>query len=69
VRVLLSQGVRTEIDTIAVVVAAVDVPRGTTITSDILKTRDVPRDLVPEGAITRLEDAVDRIAFGALVKE
>jgi pilus assembly protein CpaB len=69
VRVLLSQGVRTEIDKISVVDEALKFQRGPPITSDFLKTRDVPRDLVPEGAITRLEDAVDRIAYGALVKE
>jgi pilus assembly protein CpaB len=35
-----------------VVVAAVDLPRGTTLTPESLESRDVPADLVPPGAVT-----------------
>jgi pilus assembly protein CpaB len=34
-----------------VVVAAVDLPRGTTLTPDALESRDIPADLVPPGAV------------------
>ena len=54
---------------VPVVVAAVDIPRGGTITADLLKTRDFPKDLVPPGAITKAEDAVDRAVFIPLVKD
>ena len=37
-------------ETVPVVVAAADVPRGGTITADLIKTRDYPKDLVPPGA-------------------
>jgi pilus assembly protein CpaB len=56
-------------ETVPVVVAAADVPRGALVTANLLKTRDWPKNLVPEGALTRLEDAVDRVAVTPLVKE
>ena len=53
--------------TVSVVVAAMNIPRGMLVTSDVIKTHDYPRDLVPSGAILKKEDAEGRSAFTALV--
>ncbi len=54
-------------DVVPVVVAAVDIVRGGTITGELIKTRNYPRDLIPTGAILKKEDAQDRSAFTTLV--
>lgn len=41
-----------------VVVARVDLPAGTKLTADVLELKEVPKSAVPEGAFTRIEDAV-----------
>jgi pilus assembly protein CpaB len=51
---------------VAVVVAAVNIPRGGTITAEQIKTRNFPKDLAPQGVLVRLEDAVDRVALQPL---
>jgi pilus assembly protein CpaB len=51
-----------------VVVVSVDVPRGTTLTDDVVKVRDWPKNGVPPGALTRLEDAVGRVSLDRLVQ-
>jgi pilus assembly protein CpaB len=56
-------------DTVPVVVAAVNIPRFTTLSADMLKTRDFPRDLAPAGSLSRVEDAVDRVTFAQMVKD
>jgi pilus assembly protein CpaB len=56
-------------DLAKVVVAAVDVPRGTVIMSDQVKLRDVPKDQVHARAITKLEDAVNRAVITPLIKD
>jgi pilus assembly protein CpaB len=56
-------------ETVPVVVAAADVPRGMTLSDDLLKTRACPKDLVPVGAITRAEEVIGRVAFTPLVKD
>jgi pilus assembly protein CpaB len=43
-----------------VVVAAVDLPRGTTLTPEALESRDLPADLVPPGAISAPSGALGR---------
>lgn len=48
---------------VPVVMAAVAIPRGGMITADLVKLADYPKDRVPQGAITRLEDAIDRCVF------
>jgi pilus assembly protein CpaB len=59
----------TNADLAKVVVAAVDVPRGTVITSDQVKLRDVPKDQVHARAITKLEEAVNRAVMTPLLKD
>lgn len=46
--------------TVAVVVAASDIPVRTTLTAALLGTRQYPADLVPAGAITNTADAIGR---------
>jgi pilus assembly protein CpaB len=57
------------VETVPVVVALVDVPRFTTLTPDILRTREFPKDLVPAGSASRIEDVTDRVALSGLVKD
>src|SRR3954452_3093029 len=56
-------------DTVPMVVAAVDIPRGVTVTATLVKTRNYPKDLVPAGVITKLEDALNRATLGPLVRD
>lgn len=55
--------------TVTIVVAGAAIPRGAMVSADSVKLRDYPGDLVPPGAITRLEDAVGRVVFIPLAKE
>jgi pilus assembly protein CpaB len=57
------------VETVPVVVALVDIPRFTTLTPDMLKTRDFPKDAVPAGTANRVEDVTDRVALSGLVKD
>jgi pilus assembly protein CpaB len=57
-----------KVDTVPVVVAAADVPRGATITADLIATRDFPRAIAPAGALGKPEEAVDRVAALPLVR-
>jgi pilus assembly protein CpaB len=56
-------------DMVPVVVAATDIPRCCVVSEDQVKIREFPKELVPPGAVTRLEDAVGRVAFVPLVKD
>ena len=50
-------------------VAVVDLPRGASITPEAVKIKEFPRDLVPAGALSKLEDAVNRGIFVPLTKD
>jgi pilus assembly protein CpaB len=54
---------------VPVVVAVVDLPRGASITPEEVKIKEFPRDLVPAGALSKLEDAVNRGIFVPLTKD
>jgi pilus assembly protein CpaB len=56
-------------DVVPVVVAAVDLPRGVILTREVLKVREFPKDLVPVGALSKSEDAVDRAVASPLYKD
>jgi pilus assembly protein CpaB len=56
-------------ETVPVLVAAEALPRGTTLSANAVKVRDYPKNLVPEGAITILDDAVGRATMISLVKD
>jgi pilus assembly protein CpaB len=57
-----------ERETVDVVVTAIDIPRGTTITEDYVFVRQWPKDQLPEGAIASIEKAVDRTVVIPLLK-
>ncbi len=46
-----------------VVIATVDIPIGTVITARQVKTESYPRSLIPEGALTKTEAVVERVAI------
>jgi len=52
-----------QIETVPVVVAATDVARFTTISSDHLRVKQLPKDAVPPNALTRIEDAAGRVTL------
>lgn len=51
------------IETVSVVIAVADVPRGVMLTEDMLQTRDWPKDYVPEGALLLPEEVVGRTVW------
>lgn len=55
-------------DTVSVVVAAVDISRGQTLTEEHLVLRDWPKDAIPEGVVIDLKNAINRTARIALIK-
>jgi pilus assembly protein CpaB len=57
------------VDLSQVIVAASDIPRGTMITADQVKTRDVPKDQVHTRAITKLDDALNRAVMTPMIKD
>lgn len=58
----------TKVETTSIVVAAIDVARATTLTPDMLTTKEWPKDLVPPGALTDLNATVDRTLVTSLVR-
>jgi len=55
------------LETESIVVAIGEVPRGVTLTEDMLTTRDWPQDFVPEGALIKSDEAVGRTVWIPLV--
>jgi pilus assembly protein CpaB len=55
-------------ETQPVVVAAEEISRFQTLTPDVLAVKNYPKELVPEGSIQTLEDAVDRVTHASLGK-
>lgn len=64
----LSVGAPAE-ETVTVVVAVTDIPRGTSVSIESVKTRDYPKSLAPAGAVTRIEDAAQRIPRENILKD
>lgn len=56
-------------DLTTVVVAASSVPRFGTLTAGQLRTREMPSDMVPSGALTQIDEAVDRAVYSGLVRD
>jgi pilus assembly protein CpaB len=56
-------------DVVSVVIAGIDLPRGTSITRDAVKVKEYPKEMAPPGALTKVEDAVDRSIFIPLIKD
>ncbi len=57
------------VETVPVVVAIMDIPRGALLTSEVLKIRDFPKDLAPPGTVKSKEDAIGRAVVNQLVKD
>jgi pilus assembly protein CpaB len=57
------------VETVPVVVAAITVPRGMLLSSELVKTRDYPKSLVPEGAVLKTDDVLERAAYSTLAKD
>jgi pilus assembly protein CpaB len=49
--------------------AKADVPRGGTLTKDLLVVGQFPRNIVPKGAFAKIEEALDRVVYIPLVKD
>lgn len=64
-----SKGPSKSLDSVNIVVATQDLPRGATISSDAVRLRECPKEMVPQGAVTKLSDAVDRAVTSPLVKD
>src|SRR4051794_7154349 len=58
----------TKSDTVTVLVAAVDIPPFAAITPDMIKTQEWPKDVVPNDALTKPEEALDRPVLTPMVK-
>lgn len=56
-------------ETVPILVAAKDVPRGAPLTADDLSTSHCPKELAPPGAISNLDEAVGRVVLYPLVKD
>jgi pilus assembly protein CpaB len=67
VRQFVGRGATPPPETVSVVVATKTIPSGTFISSDLIKTRDYPKELAPSGAIQKAEDAQDRSAYATIV--
>ena len=52
----------------AVIVAKVEIPRGTTITAEFIESRPYPKGMLPEGTVALAEDALGRTVMNHLVK-
>jgi Flp pilus assembly protein CpaB len=53
---------------VSIVVAKTDLIRFVPITEAQVELKEVPKDMVPPGALTRIEDVLDRAALGNLSK-
>ena len=51
-----------------VVVPVADIPRHSVINGGSLRTRSLPRDMVPDGTVSTIEEILDRSALTTLVK-
>jgi pilus assembly protein CpaB len=56
-------------ETVSVVVARTNIPRGMLVSTDVTKIRDYPKDLVPAGAVLKTEDVVERSAVITMVSD
>jgi pilus assembly protein CpaB len=52
----------------SVVVAKMEIPRGTTLTADFIESRPYPKSMLPEGAVVLPDDALGRTALHHMVK-
>jgi pilus assembly protein CpaB len=65
----LSNTSEPRVEVVPVVVAATEMPRGGNITAELVKVREFPKDLAPAGALSKVEDALDRGVAIPLMKD
>ena len=66
---LLQMGGGPRAELVPVVTATEDVPRGSVLSSTYLKVHNWPKERVPEGALSSLDDVVNRCVLVSLVKD
>jgi pilus assembly protein CpaB len=59
----------TRADLVDVVVASVNLPRGTNISREVVSVKKIPKEMVPAGALAKVDDAVDRGVYIPLIKD
>ena len=57
-----------KVETVPVIIAAVDINRGQTLAAADVTKSDWPKGIVPVGALTKLEEVIDRTAAIPLIK-
>jgi len=67
VRQYIGRGTTAPPETVSVVVASENIPRGMVVSPNLIMIREFPKNLVPTGAILKKEDAQDRSAFATIV--
>ena len=67
VRQYVGRGAPPPVETVSVVVAGMNIPRGMLVSADLIKTHDYPKNLVPIGAILGKDDVLDRSALTSMV--
>src|SRR5262245_9553855 len=55
-------------ETVKIVVAAQDIPRHMPVSPSQVRLEEFPKDLVPAGALSRIEDAIERLTLSPVVK-
>jgi pilus assembly protein CpaB len=69
VRQYITRNSAPQVEKVSVVVAAAGMPRGMLVSPALVKTVDYPKQLVPEGALLKAEDAHGRSTFTTLAKD
>ncbi|HUY87702.1 MAG TPA: Flp pilus assembly protein CpaB [Pirellulales bacterium] len=59
---------KSDVETVSVLVAKSDVPRGQTLSADLLELRRWPKESVPEGVVTEMAAALDRTVLIPMAK-
>jgi pilus assembly protein CpaB len=62
-----SQAAASTLETAPIVVVKKEIARGRLLAADLLEVKQWPKELVPAGAITKLEEAEDRAALQAMI--
>jgi pilus assembly protein CpaB len=68
-QVLQLSGSGSRAEMVPVVTATKDVRRGSVLSASVLKVRQYPKESVPSGAISSLDDVIDRCVMVALVED
>jgi pilus assembly protein CpaB len=65
---LRNRGEAASVETVPVLIAAMDVPRGGTITAELVSVKNFPREMAPAGSLAKPEEAIDRAVAVPLVR-